>query len=372
MGYNGGKRVWPQRNSGFSKSSVRFGNKIFRMVTMPVLKIGFSALGLSNSGRKTYRRSSFGKAFIGNQSYRNIPAVNVPVHIQANCEPFFSTLNLMRFSNSRFELEIVKFNEIADKNKVSKLMIGKLRSENITKQKRLKSKQWLRLFLKKEIVELENEILRNEVSIKDLNESLINEYLDFTAFKYSDKFDEFCNLTNTFDFDISTWMIYPLPSFTFQLYREYLNYSILFQRNKIQLQQMSIPFIDNVTEKYICIKDSSISMLFLPYAIIIFTKESNFAVLKYNDCKPSYKEVLIKEDETFKNVDAVIDSFICKYQKLDGTPDKRYKYNPQVPVVNYSNISIQSIDGLRIEFLFLYQEFGRRFFETFSNLTIDP
>ena len=134
---------------------------------------------------------------------------------------------------------------------------------------------------------------------------------------------------------------------------------------------MSIPFIDNKTQRCICIKDSIISILFLPYALIIYTVEINFAVLKYNDCKSSYKEVQIKEDETFKNVDAVIDSFIFKYQKMDGSPDKRYKYNPQVPVVNYSNISIQSIDGLRIEFLFLNQEFGRSFFESFSNLTID-
>jgi len=56
MGYNGGKRVWPQRNSGFSKSSLRFGNKMIKKAVLPAMKLGSSALGLTSSRKGTYRR----------------------------------------------------------------------------------------------------------------------------------------------------------------------------------------------------------------------------------------------------------------------------------------------------------------------------
>lgn len=56
MGYNGGKRVWPQRNSGFSKSSIRFGYKLMRKTVLPAMKLGSSAIGLTSNKKSAYRK----------------------------------------------------------------------------------------------------------------------------------------------------------------------------------------------------------------------------------------------------------------------------------------------------------------------------
>ena len=166
-------------------------------------------------------------------------------------------------------------------------------------------------------------------------------------------------------------MLYPNSIIPFQLNISSLNYSIFFNRNNIQERRSPIPFIDNAFEKNICIKDSMISIIFLSCAIIIYNNDTNFAVLCYSDLQCSYKEVLIKEDESFKNINAVIDSFSWKFQKMDGKPDLRYKNNPQVPIVKYSNISLQTVNGFRLEFLLLNQEFGRHFFEAFNKMATD-
>lgn len=59
MGYNGGKRVWPQRNSGLSKSSIRFGHKMIRKAVLPAIKLGSSTLGLSSSRKGIYKEQNY-------------------------------------------------------------------------------------------------------------------------------------------------------------------------------------------------------------------------------------------------------------------------------------------------------------------------
>lgn len=368
MGYNGGKRVWPQRNSGFSKSSMRFGYKVLRQVSLPVLKIGFSALGLSNSGTKTNRRSpvnsTINKNFIQNSTFNTLyPSVKL--------NPFFSVSNLLTLSNSEFEPEIKKLKKNINQNKISRQNIDKLRKDINLKYQRIKSIHWLKLFYKKEIISLENEILRNEEGIKVLTNHLVDEYLDLSAYKKSELFEKLFDLILNSDLDSSSWMLYPDSTVPFQLYSNILNYGELFQRDSIKIQRESIQHIDNVAEKYICFKDSIILIVFLSRAIIFYSSELNFAIMNYADIKIAIKEVLVKDDYKYVSEKSVIDSMTWKFQKMDGTPNLRYKNNPQVPIVKYLNISLQSDNGIRIELLFSNLKFGMLFFEMFSKMKIE-
>ena len=371
MGYNGGKRVWPQRNSGFSKSSMRFGNKMFKMAVHSVLEVGFSTLGLTKSSKRTRKKTLIKNSVVEYKTteYRSLDNKTIVTSEKNNL--FFNSSNLARFSNSKFDIGIKQFKEISSQNRITKQNIEKLTYENFAIKKKIKSKQWIRLFYKNEISRLENYRLKNENAINDLKGFIINEYIDFSAFLHSDIFEDLFSLIQKLNVNKSFWMLYPHAIIPFQLNINSLNYSIFFNRNNIQELKSPIPFIDSIVEKNFCINDSIISIIFLSCAIIIYNNDTNFAVLCYSDLQCSYKEVLIKEDDSFKNNNAVIDSFSWKYQKVDGTPDMRYKNNPQVPIVKYSNISLQTINGFRLEFLLLNQEFGRRFFETFNKIAID-
>lgn len=371
MGYNGGKRVWPQRNSGFSKSSIRFGNKMFKMVVSSVLDVGFSTLGLTKSGKKTNRKTLIKNSVTEHKNNEYRTSNNKPIITCEKNNLFFNISNLGRFSSLKFDIGIKQYKEISSQNRITKLNIEKLINENFAISKKIKSKQWIRLFYKNEISRLENDKLINDDTINDLKGGIINAYIDFSAFLHSNMFEDLFILLQRLHSNNSTWMLYPHSIIPFQLNNNSLNYSIFFNRKNIQELRPPIPFIDSIVEKNVCIKDSIISIIFLSCAIIIYNNDINFAVLSYSDLQCSYKEVLIKEDVSFKNNNAVIDSFSWKYQKADGAPDMRYKNNPQVPIVKYSNISLQTINGFRLEFLLLNQEFGRHFFETFNKIAID-
>lgn len=371
MGYNGGKRVWPQRNSGFSKSSIRYGNKIFRMATLPILKIGFSAVGLSNNGRrKTYRSNSISIPKVQRQYSDYRSTNNTSSYSTLNFNSFFNTSNIARFSNVRFESVIVKYKELIAQNVRILHDVDKLSTENRLLRSRIKTKYWLRLFYKNEINKMEFDILANENTIKAQKERIVNEYLDLSNFSQSEKSLDLIDLIQSSNLFSSSWILYPKKDIQFKLDINYLNYSLFFQRSSIKVLGSSIPIIDNLTDIYVCLKDSHISIVFLPCAVMIYTSESNFAIFDYSDLQCTNKEVIIKEEDSFLNPQATVDSMTWKHQKMDGNPDLRYKNNPQVPIVRYSNITLQTNNGIRIELLFLNLDFGRLFYETITKMSI--
>jgi len=351
---------------------MRFGYKILRQASLPVLKVGFSAVGLSNNGRsKSHTRTTRSSPKVQNQFYDYKSADNISSYSSVKFNSFFRTSNIAQFSNERFESVLIRYKDIVTQNKRHFHEIELLGGENCLMRRRILSIHWLRLFYKNEIKTLEFNILKNEDKINTLKESIVNEYLDLTNYKQSENFVDLFDLIQSSDLYNSSWILYAKPTIPFQLDVNSLNYSVLFLRSRIQVKKASIPFINDATDRYICLKDSNISITFLSCAVIIFTSESNLAIFYYSDFTCTNKEVIIKEDESFKNARAIVDSLTWQYQKMDGNPDLRYKNNPQVPIVRYSNVTLQTNNGIRIEYLFLNLDFGRLFFETLSKMTND-
>lgn len=299
MGYNGGKRVWPQRNSGFNKSSIRFGNKMLKMAMHSVLKVGFSTLGLTKSGKSNRKKPLIKNSVVEYKTNEYRFSDNKPFIASEKYNLFFNISNLARFTNSKFDIEIKQFKEISSQNRIKRLNIEKLLNENFALNKKIKSKQWIRLFYKNEISQLENYRLTNENTINDLKGSIINEYIDFSDFLHSDMFEDLYSLMQKFHLNKSSWMMYPHALIPFQLNINSLNYSIFFHRNNMQEMKSQVPFIDSIVEKNCCIKDSMISIIFISCAIIIYNNDTNFSILCYSDLQCLYKEVLIKEDDMF-------------------------------------------------------------------------
>jgi len=375
MGYNGGKRVWPQRNSGLSKSSIRFGYKILRKASLPIIKVGFSAVGLTSNGRsKSYKSSSRTTRIsskIQNLPYSNKYIDNVSSYANSKFNTFFRTSNIEQFSNVTFESMLIKYKSILTKNKQKLQEIQILDDENNLMRKRINSIKWLKLFYRSEIKSLECGIIENEDKISSLKGNILSEYLDFSNYKQSGIFKDLFDLIKSSNLYNSSWLLYPKPNITFQLDVNSLNYSMHFLRSRIQVTKTSIPFINESTDSYICLNNSDISIAFLSCAVIIFTNKSNLAIFNYSDFICTNKEVIIKEDELFKYPKAIVDSWTWLYQKMDGSPDLRYKNNPKVPIVKYSNVTLQTNSGNRLEFLFLNLDFGRLFCETISKMSND-
>jgi hypothetical protein len=266
---------------------------------------------------------------------------------------------------------LIKYKSILTKNKQKLQEIQILDDENNLMRKRINSIKWLKLFYRSEIKSLECGIIENEDKISSLKGNILSEYLDFSNYKQSGIFKDLFDLIKSSNLYNSSWLLYPKPNITFQLDVNSLNYSMHFLRSRIQVTKTSIPFINESTDSYICLNNSDISIAFLSCAVIIFTNKSNLAIFNYSDFICTNKEVIIKEDELFKYPKAIVDSWTWLYQKMDGSPDLRYKNNPKVPIVKYSNVTLQTNSGNRLEFLFLNLDFGRLFCETISKMSND-
>ena len=102
MGYNGGKRVWPQRNSGLSKSSIRFGHKMIRKAVLPAIKLSSSTLGLTSSRKGVLKKQNYYTDY--NDSTNSIGRFDEKYDLQLNehagiipLEIFFLVITIILF-----------------------------------------------------------------------------------------------------------------------------------------------------------------------------------------------------------------------------------------------------------------------------------
>ena len=87
----------------------------------------------------------------------------------------------------------------------------------------------------------------------------------------------------------------------------------------------------------------------LPDRLLIKDKKG-FGVISYDDVKFEIDGIgLLDNKEPPKDADIV--DYKWMYVNSDGTPDKRYKNNRQVPVVKYARIKMQSKTGLDVHIL---------------------
>jgi hypothetical protein len=86
-----------------------------------------------------------------------------------------------------------------------------------------------------------------------------------------------------------------------------------------------------------------------PCFIIYFITSDRFALLEYKDIKITFTPQRFIEDESVPSDSEVVDSTWAKTNK-DGSPDRRFKENYQIPVALYGKITLKSSTGLNEEY----------------------
>ena len=79
---------------------------------------------------------------------------------------------------------------------------------------------------------------------------------------------------------------------------------------------------------------------FLPDVVLVRTREM-FAAVSYADMDIQVKPLPFVETSLVP-ADATVAGRTWKYTKRDGTPDRRYRDNPQYPIVNYAHVSMKA------------------------------
>jgi len=107
-------------------------------------------------------------------------------------------------------------------------------------------------------------------------------------------------------------------------------------------------------------------LIILPDKIIVM-RDKKIGIIDYKDINIKVSPVEIVEVNQVPS-DAKIVNYTWLYVNKDGTPDKRYKDNPQFPICLYGNIYITSTNGLNVHLQCSNFEIVKKFGETFNKI----
>ena len=103
---------------------------------------------------------------------------------------------------------------------------------------------------------------------------------------------------------------------------------------------------------------------FYPNFVIVYSSKTKFAIVGLNELQFKFTPVRFVQTGTVPRDSKIIDSTWAKVNK-NGTPDKRFKDNCQIPIVRYGNIALSTSTGLNEEYEFSNYEFAEAFANAF-------
>jgi hypothetical protein len=113
----------------------------------------------------------------------------------------------------------------------------------------------------------------------------------------------------------------------------------------------SIPFI-NADYEAMYFKNINGSDIYIyPGFVALFDDKEKFGLVELKDLDISYSDSKFLEEETIPKDSAVIGKTWAKVNK-NGTPDKRFKGNYEIPIVRYGELKFKSGTGVYEVFLF--------------------
>ena len=107
-------------------------------------------------------------------------------------------------------------------------------------------------------------------------------------------------------------------------------------------------------------------LYFYPGFVIMYDSRDQFGIIGLNELQFDFAPVRFVEDGIVPGDSKVIDRTWAKVNR-NGTPDKRFKDNRQIPIVRYGRISLKTRNGMHEEYEFSNYEATESFGNAFSN-----
>ncbi|MEP3211153.1 MAG: DUF4236 domain-containing protein [Maribacter sp.] len=107
-------------------------------------------------------------------------------------------------------------------------------------------------------------------------------------------------------------------------------------------------------------------LYFYPNFIVMFSSKHKFAIIGFEELDFFHRSVRFTETGKIPKDSRVIDRTWAKVNK-NGTPDKRFKGNYQIPVVKYGEIQLSTDSGVNEEYEFSNYEFSADFANAFED-----
>jgi hypothetical protein len=102
-----------------------------------------------------------------------------------------------------------------------------------------------------------------------------------------------------------------------------------------------------------------------PNFIVMFSSQKEFAVVGLNEIILHHSDIRFVEEERVPHDTKVIDRTWAKVNK-NGTPDRRFKGNYEIPIVRYGRLMLSTQTGMREEYQFSSYEASAEFAKAFQ------
>lgn len=141
--------------------------------------------------------------------------------------------------------------------------------------------------------------------------------------------------------------------------------STLVNRRDAKIGLRSLPIINSNYEALYFQNRNGADLYLYPTFILLYTNDKNFALIGIDELNVTFSSVNFTETSTVPRDSKVIRKTWAKVNK-NGTPDKRFKNNYQIPVVQYGRLRFSSSTGLNEEYQISNCEFAEQFGNAFQ------
>lgn len=142
--------------------------------------------------------------------------------------------------------------------------------------------------------------------------------------------------------------------------------STVVKKREVRFSLKSIPYLKSDFQAMYFENANGADLYFYPTFIVMYTNENNFAIIGIDEINFYQTFVRFTETGTIPRDSKVIAKTWAKVNK-NGTPDKRFKGNYQIPIVKYGEIQLTTKTGVNEDYEFsnyeLTEEFGKAFRE---------
>lgn len=142
--------------------------------------------------------------------------------------------------------------------------------------------------------------------------------------------------------------------------------STLVKKRDVKFTLKSLPDIKSEFDALYFQNANGADLYFYPSFIVMYANNTNFALIGIDEIILHQSFVRFTETGAIPKDSKIIDRTWAKVNK-NGTPDKRFKSNYQIPVVRYGEIKLRTNTGLNEEYEFSNYEFTQQFGEAFKN-----
>ncbi len=137
------------------------------------------------------------------------------------------------------------------------------------------------------------------------------------------------------------------------------------RKKEVKFAFKSTEYIKSVHQPLFFKNANGADLYFYP-SLIIMVSETNFAIIGMNEIEFNHNYVRFVETGTVPNDTKIIDKTWAKVNK-NGSPDKRFKGNYQIPVVKYGDITLKTKTGVHEEYEFSNFEYTEEFGKAFKD-----